>query len=257
MQLNYKAFGEERSHPLIILHGLLGSLDNWQTVAKKLSTQFQVFILDQRNHGKSPHSEEFSYELLSNDLLEFVEQHKISKAHVLGHSMGGKAAMKFALDHPEKVSNLIVVDIAPIAYEDNDNEIFEALLAADVKHAESREAVEKVLRERLGDDMTIIQFLMKGLQRTPSGDGFEWRFNVEALHKNYSEIGVAITSPKPFTGKTLFIKGEKSPYINADSMTAIETLFPNNQLSEIKGAGHWVHADKPNEFIEEVLRFLI
>ncbi|MES2621163.1 MAG: alpha/beta fold hydrolase, partial [Bacteroidota bacterium] len=116
MNLNYKVFGE--GFPVVILHGLLGSLDNWQTIAKKIAERFQVFIVDQRNHGRSPHSNEFSYELLSSDLLVFFDQHHIPKAHLIGHSMGGKTAMKFALDHSDKVEKLIVVDVAPVGYED-------------------------------------------------------------------------------------------------------------------------------------------
>jgi esterase len=259
MNLNYKVFGESGSHrpPLIILHGLLGSLDNWQTIARKLSDKLQVFIIDQRNHGRSPHTSEFNYELLSNDLLEFYQQHNISKAHLLGHSMGGKTAMQFALQHSDKVEQLIVVDVAPVAYEDQHSNVFAALLAADVKNAKAREEVEASLREKIKDEATV-QFLMKGLQREEAPQsGFQWRLNVESLHKNYGLIAAGITSSKSFAGETLFIKGEKSSYINPDHYPAIEKLFPNYQVSEINEAGHWVHADKPNEFISEVIKFLI
>lgn len=255
MQLNYKKFGE--GFPIIILHGLLGSLDNWQTIAKKLSEKFQVFIIDQRNHGRSPHREEFNYELLSNDLLEFFDQHQIQRAHVIGHSMGGKAAMKFALEHPDKVERLIIVDVAPGFYEEQHSNVFNALFAADVKHATSREEVEKVLREKLSNDEATVQFLLKGLQRAEPGQpGFQWKFNLKSLHKNYNKISEAITASKPFVGQTLFIKGEKSDYISAVNRDSIAKLFPNYQVSEIKGAGHWVHADKPEEFIQEVMRVL-
>jgi esterase len=254
MELNFKVFGQ--GFPLIILHGLLGSLDNWQTIAKKLSEKFQVFIIDQRNHGKSPHSDEFSYEILSNDLFDFLQQHQISKAHIIGHSMGGKTAMQFALNHFDKVEKLVVVDIAPVAYDDGNNEVFKALFAADVKHATSREEVEVVLRKNLEDETTV-QFLMKGLQRAVDGQsGFQWRFNVESLYENFSLISSAINSSKVFSGEVLFIKGGESPYINPDNYSAIEKLFPKHQITEIKGAGHWVHADKPAEFIAEVTRFL-
>ena len=182
MQLNFKTFGQ--GFPLIILHGLFGSLDNWQTIAKKLADKLQVYIIDQRNHGKSPHSNEFNYELLSNDLLEFFEQQKIHKAHIIGHSMGGKTAMQFALEHSEKVEKLIVVDVAPVAYEDRHSNVFAALFAADVKSATTREEVENILRQKLDNDEATVQFLLKGLSRDELGKHFEWKFNVESLHKN-------------------------------------------------------------------------
>lgn len=255
MQLNYKVFGE--GFPVIILHGLLGSLDNWQTIAKKIAEKLQVYIIDQRNHGRSPHSDEFSYELLSNDLLDFFEQHHIEKAHLIGHSMGGKVAMQFALEHSDKVGKLIVVDVAPAGYEDRHSDVFSTLFAADVKQAVTREDVQAVLRQKL-DDETIVQFLMKGLHRAEHGQtGFQWKFNIGALWKNYSRISEAVTSASPFTGETLFIKGEKSNYIMPSNYHSITELFPNHQLTEVKGAGHWVHAEKPVEFTQEVMKFLI
>ncbi len=256
MKLNHKKFGE--GFPVIILHGLLGSLDNWQTIAKHISgVSYATYILDQRNHGRSPHTDEFNYDLLSNDLLEFFEQEEIERAHIIGHSMGGKAAMKFALEHSDRVSKLIVVDVAPVQYEDRHSEVFNALFAADVSHANSREEVEKVLREKLDNDETTVQFLLKSLTRAENGQrGFQWRFNLDSLSKNYSKISAAITSSKQFAGEVLFIKDEKSSYINAENFDSIEKLFPKNKLVEIKGAGHWVHAEKPQEFLKEVISFL-
>lgn len=255
MQLNFKKFGE--GFPLIILHGLLGSLDNWQTIAKKLAEKFQVYIIDQRNHGKSPHSDEFNYTLLSDDLLEFFDQHQIEKAHLIGHSMGGKTVMKFALEHPERTGKLIVVDIAPAVYDENYTDVFDALFAADVTYAVSREEVEKVLRERLPDNEATVQFLLKGLQRSDLRQtGFEWKFNLEALQRNYNKISDAELLSKPFTGEALFIKGEKSNYINSSNYPSVTKFFPRHQLAEIKGAAHWVHAEKPVEFTAEVFRFL-
>ncbi len=256
MKLNYKVFGE--GFPVIILHGLLGSLDNWQTIAKHIAAvPYTTYILDQRNHGRSPHTDEFNYDLLSNDLFEFFKQEKIERAQIIGHSMGGKTAMKFALEHSDRVSKLIVVDVAPVQYEDGHSDVFNALFAADVRHANSREEVEKLLREKLDNDETTVQFLLKSLTRAEAGQtAFQWRFNLDSLSKNYSKMSAAITSPKQFTGETLFIKGEKSSYINAGNFDSIENLFPNNKLVEIKGAGHWVHAEKPQEFLKEVISFL-
>jgi pimeloyl-ACP methyl ester carboxylesterase len=254
MTLNYKSFGT--GFPLIILHGLMGSLDNWQTIAKHFSQHFQVFVIDQRNHGRSPHSKEFTYELLVSDLLEFMQQHNIQKANFIGHSMGGKVVMNLALEHPDRVAKLIVVDVAPVEYEDRHSLVFKALFAVDLVSLESRQQAENILRQYLGKDESTVQFLMKGLYRDDDNK-FQWRFNVQALYDAYQEISSGITSTKPFEGETLFIKGEKSDYINASNFSEIIDLFPHNQLSEIPSAGHWVHADNPTAFIEAVDKFFL
>jgi len=252
MNLNYKTFGT--GFPLIILHGLMGSMDNWQTIAKKLSEHFQVYILDLRNHGRSPHSDEFSYNILVQDLLEFYEQNNISKAHLLGHSMGGKTVMQFALEHPEKVGKLIVVDVAPVEYEDRHNIVFKALYGIDLKTLVSRQDAEAILRKFLPEESTV-QFLMKGLYRNDE-NWFDWRFNLDSLHHAYLNVSSSIITDAIFEGKALFIKGENSDYINATNFSKIIDLFPNNTLVEIHGAGHWVHAEKQQEFIENVITFL-
>jgi pimeloyl-ACP methyl ester carboxylesterase len=256
MNLNFKSFGT--GFPVVILHGLLGSLDNWQTIAKKLDEyNFQVFIVDQRNHGKSPHTDKFSYDLLCSDLLSFFEQNDIIQAHIIGHSMGGKVAMKFALEHPERVNKLVVVDIAPSGYDDKHSYIFEALYKANATEAKSREEVLTSLRNSLGNDETTVQFLMKNLQRSVQNPiAFEWKFNLDSLTRNYSEVATAINCETPFTGKALFIKGEKSNYLNSSNFSSIANLFPNNYLIEIANAGHWVHAENPTEFLIEVHNFL-
>ncbi|MFN8323317.1 MAG: alpha/beta fold hydrolase [Chitinophagales bacterium] len=255
MNLNFKTFGQ--GFPVVILHGLLGSLDNWQSIAKKLGENFQVYILDQRNHGKSPHSEEFNYAILSHDLFDFFYQQGITQAHLIGHSMGGKVAMKFALENPDKVNKLIVVDITPAAYPDGHTHIFKALLQAQVATVGSREEVESFLKRNLEEDETTIQFLMKGLTRPENGaDGFIWKFNLSSLYHNYDSISGSVYCDKPFMGSTLFIRGARSNYINSSNYSDIHHLFPNHELSEIKNAGHWVHAEKPTEFLDEVIKFL-
>jgi pimeloyl-ACP methyl ester carboxylesterase len=254
MNLNFKTIGS--GFPLIILHGLLGSLDNWQAIARKIGEHFQVFIIDQRNHGRSPHSKEFSYEILVNDLLGFMEQQDIAQANIIGHSMGGKVAMHLALEHPERVAKLIVADIAPVEYENRHSDVFKALFAVNLRTLTSRQQAEGTLRTFLGNDEGTVQFLMKGLYR--DGDNrFQWRFDVQALYDAYDEISSGIRFSKPFEGDTLFIKGEKSDYINASNFSEIIDLFPNNQLVEIPNAGHWVHADEPVKFTDAVLKFLL
>jgi len=253
MSLNYKVFGE--GFPVVILHGLLGSLDNWQTIAKKMSEIYRVFILDQRNHGKSPHSDAFDYNLLSADLLDFFNQHQLSQAHLIGHSMGGKVVMQFAHQHPERVDKLVVVDIAPGAFDDRHSDVFDALHCADVAKAQNRQEVEQKLRQKIDEESTI-QFLLKGLMRNETGDGFVWKFNLDALHRAYSNISTAIEARGVYEGETLFIKGQKSSYINPTNYGDIADMFIHHQLVEIKEAGHWVHAEKPVEFLDTVNGFL-
>jgi pimeloyl-ACP methyl ester carboxylesterase len=190
------------------------------------------------------------------DILEFMQQQGIGQAHFIGHSMGGKVAMHLALEHPEKVAKLVVVDVAPVEYEDRHSAVFKALFAVDLRTLQSRQQAEGTLRSILGNDESTVQFLMKGLYRDDDNK-FKWRFNVQALYDAYDEISSGITSDKPFEGDTLFVKGEKSDYINAANFSEIIDLFPNNQLTEIAAAGHWVNADKPLQFIDAVLKFLL
>lgn len=251
MQLNYKQFGT--GEPLIILHGLLGSLDNWQTIAKKLAEHYSVYIIDQRNHGKSPHSETFNYEILADDLLNFYTEHDLKSATLLGHSMGGKTVMLFALLHPEKVTKLIVADAAPVDYEDRHSIIFEALLSADLESAKTRNDVQQHIEKYLKNPANI-QFLMKGLDRD-SQHHFVWRFNVKTLHKAYNAIMGFPETNRIFKKPSLFLKGEKSDYITAENYRQIAHYFPNNEITEIANAGHWLHADNPADFIEAVIAF--
>ena len=253
MQLNYKTFGT--GFPLIILHGLLGSLDNWQAIAKQLSSQFQVYIIDQRNHGRSPHSYDFTYQLLVNDILNFMQQQGIAQAHFIGHSMGGKVVMNLALQHPSKVAKLIVVDVAPVEYEDRHSLVFKGLFAVHLQALTSRDMAAAILRNYLDEESTV-QFLMKGLYRDEQNQ-FQWRFNVQTLYDAYQEISTGIAPQQPFEGQTLFIKGQVSNYINAANFSETIDLFPHNQLVEIEGAGHWVHADNAAKFTEVVEQFLM
>ena len=252
MQLNFKQSGQGEA--LIILHGLMGSLDNWQSVVKVLSEFYTVYTLDQRNHGKSPHSDDFSYDLLAADLLDFMDQQHIAKASIIGHSMGGKAAMHFALLHPERVNKLIVSDISPSVYEDRHNLVFKALKAVDLATATTREDVQHVIEQFIDEQSTVL-FLMKGLYRDTNNQ-FQWRFNVPALDAHYIDISDFPEHSNNFSGKTLFVKGENSDYINASNYPDIIRYFPQHDIAEIANAGHWVHADNPQQFCSTVLDFL-
>jgi esterase len=239
MILHYKKQGA--GYPLLILHGLMGSLDNWQLIAKKLAEHYTVYSIDLRNHGRSPHSDEMSYQAMITDLLAFMQQQEIPTAHLIGHSMGGKLAMHLALQQPASISRLIIVDIAPVVYDDRHSSVFAALEAVPLATIGSRLDAEHIIRQYLPDESTV-QFLMKGLYRTDN-QAFAWRFNLPVLHRAYADISTGIDSASTFMGETLFIKGALSDYITAAHYSHIMDLFPHNQLTEIAGAGHWVHAD--------------
>ena len=252
MKLNHKIFGE--GDPVIILHGLFGMLDNWQTIAKKLAVEYMVILVDQRDHGRSPHTEDFNYPLLADDLKVFMDENWIHQASIIGHSMGGKTAMQFALHYPEMVDKLIVVDMAPIEYEPGHNEIFEALRSIDLSQLTERKSAVHMLEQRL-DSSEVIQFLLKNLSRTKEGS-YRWKMNLDLIIDNYDSILAEITGDHAFDKDSLFIKGEHSDYILAEHMPQILALFPSSKLAEIKDAGHWIHADKPEQLLAEIQTFL-
>ena len=252
MELNHKEFGE--GQPVIILHGLFGSLDNWQTIAKKIGEHFRVFIIDQRNHGKSPHSDEHSFQLMANDLKEFIDEHELSSPHIVGHSMGGKAAMCFAVTYPELLDKLVVVDIAPRAYKPHHDLVFRALFDLDLHAVENRTDADEKMSQWIAEP-PVRQFLLKNLARNEQG-GFEWKFNLKALFQNYEQINVPLKSDKNVNVSTLVIKGSESNYIVENDLTDFKTLFGQVQLVEIKNAGHWVHAEAPKEFADVLNKFL-
>ncbi len=252
MQLNYKSFGQ--GDPVIILHGLFGTLDNWQTIAKKLADQYTVFIVDQRNHGKSPHTDTMNYALMAEDLKEFMETNWIYEASIIGHSMGGKTAMQMTLEYPEMINKLVVVDIGPQAYEGGHGAIFEALLSLDPGEIQGRKEAEAFLEAKIAD-FGVRQFLLKNLTRKKEG-GYRWKMNLDTIHKAYSEILMSINGTEAFTGETLFIKGETSDYLSESDMVDIHKYFPQAKMKNIKKAGHWVHADAPDELLALLFQFL-
>ncbi|MBV6428240.1 MAG: Esterase YbfF [Haliscomenobacter sp.] len=252
MHLNYKVMGE--GFPLVILHGLFGTLDNWQTLGKQLSRQFTVYLVDQRNHGRSPHLPHQDYPAMAEDLHQFMEAHWVYEAHVLGHSMGGKTAMEFALEYPDMVKKLVVVDIAPKPYESGHEDIFQALSAVDLPALTSRQEAEYTLRQYIRED-GVVQFLLKNLSRHKDGH-FEWKMNLPVLREYYDEILAPPVAKGYFTGETLFVRGGRSKYILDEDQAAIRTFFPNYRLETIPDAGHWVHAEAPSALLELVQAFL-
>lgn len=253
LELNYKEFGQ--GPPLIILHGLFGTLDNWQTIARQLANDYSVFILDQRNHGRSPHTDQHDYPSLAEDLRAFMESHWMyDGAHIVGHSMGGKTAMQFALEHPDLVKKLVVVDIAPKGYNGGHHEIFQALFDLHPEQIEDRKQADEFLAQRIAEE-DVRQFLMKNLTRRKEG-GYEFKMNLPVLWEHYDNI-LAPVAGTPFEGPSLFVRGGRSKHVELPGDAAlISTLFPNAVIETIERAGHWVHAEAPAELLQTVQHFL-
>lgn len=249
-QLNSKIIGQ--GEPIILLHGLFGMLDNWQTMAKRLADAgFMAILIDQRDHGRSQHSSQFNYDLLAQDLLHFMEDNWIHQSILLGHSMGGKTALRFAAEHESMVSSLIIVDMGIKRYAGGHSDVFEALFSVDLATLDSREQAEKQLQLKLRDNGTV-QFLMKNLSRKKEG-GFEWKMNLELLLKEYQNILAPIEFAQPVHLPACFIRGQKSDYILDEDMPAIKTALPEASFVTIPDAGHWVHAEKPDELFQAIM----
>lgn len=250
--LHSKILGQ--GEPLLILHGFLGMGDNWKTLGNRFAQDYQVHLIDQRNHGRSFHSDEFDYEVLVEDLLNYIEHHHLEKVNLLGHSMGGKVVMLFSVIYPEKVSKLIVADIAPKYYPSHHEQILEGLNAIDFLKQRSRNEIEGVL-EKYIPEFGIRQFLLKNVYRK-SKDEFGFRFNLEALTNSYDEIGVQLPPLMQFGGDTLFLGGENSGYITKEDEVSIKAHFTKAQVITVKNAGHWLHAENPADFYDYVVSFL-
>jgi len=240
--------------PLFIIHGLLGIGDNWKTLAVKFSDKYEVHLIDQRNHGRSFHTDEFSYELLVDDLLQYINHYQLDKVNLLGHSMGGKTAMLFAVTYPEKVNKLAVADISPKFYPRHHDHIFEGLTAVDFTKHQSRKEIEEVLENYI-PEINIRQFLLKNVY-WKTKEQLTFRFNLFSILENIDEVGVALPSFAVFNGEVLFLKGENSGYINNDDKELIEAHFPNSEIVTVKNAGHWLHAENPIDFYNYVVSFL-
>ncbi|MBI1267194.1 MAG: alpha/beta fold hydrolase [Cryomorphaceae bacterium] len=252
MKLSFKAQGDGR--PLVILHGLFGSGDNWQTMANRFAADFKVYLVDQRNHGHSAHTPDHSYRLMADDLLEFFEEHEIKDAVLLGHSMGGKTAMLFASENSYLLDKLVVADIAPKQYPPHHQHILAALNSVDFQTMNTRKLVEAQLRTILTDDDTIF-FMLKNLYWKTPGQ-LDWRFNVSVLSKTIADI-TDDGGQQICLVDTLFVRGLNSNYITDEDQIYLDHYFPHNQLSSIDGAGHWLHAEAPDKFFEIVHGFLI
>ncbi len=252
MKLQHRIIGEGK--PLIILHGLFGSSDNWQTHAKRFSDYFQVILVDQRNHGHTDWSDEFDYDILAEDLHELITDLGLEKVNLLGHSMGGKTVMRYAQLYPDTIEKMIVVDMGIKSYPPHHQEILKGIAALNATPMDSRAAAEEVLLPFVPENGTR-QFLMKNLYWIEKGK-LAWRMNVEVLEREMQHILEAIPDEEVFV-QTLFIRGGMSKYIIDEDIPEIEDRFPDSSFLTIENAGHWVHAEQPEEFMNAVLEFLL
>ena len=253
IELNHKVYGQ--GDPLIILHGLFGSLDNWATIGRKLGEELMVYLIDQRDHGKSPHTEEFSYDILAADLFHFMETNWLHTSVVVGHSMGGKTAMRFALENPDMVEKLIVLDMAPKGYTNRHQKVFDAMDMVDFSTLEARGDAKEVLMEGLDNDASTTAFLLKNIKRLKEG-GFTWKMNTTLLRKEYENIIAPMPTESSYDGPTLFIRGGNSQYITDEDIPLILELFPQAEIVTVEDAGHWLHAEKPAEVMELIKNFV-
>ncbi len=251
MKLNYKIVGTGK--PLVILHGLFGSADNWLSIARELDKEFTMYLVDQRNHGDSPHDDEWNYEVMVEDLKELLDDEGLDKAYLMGHSMGGKTVMNFALKYPERVEKLIVADIAPRYYPVHHESILEGLNSLDLKTINSRKEADDTLANYISEP-GIRQFLLKSLGR--DSDGFAWKINLPVITKNIENVGEALPEGESFEGPTLFLAGANSNYIQQKDLPEILEFFPNYELEFVQNAGHWLHAEQPHAVVEEIRKFL-
>ncbi len=240
--------------PLLILHGYFGMSDNWKSLGNQFSEAYQVHLIDQRNHGRSFHADEFNYQILVEDLYNYIAYHQLEKVNLIGHSMGGKTAMLFAVMYPELLNKLVIVDISPRMYKPHHNAILAGLNSVDFSVQNSRSLVDEKLAALI-PDFGVRQFLMKNLYWKEKGQ-LEYRFNLQSLTENNPEIGEALPSFTVFEKNTLFLKGEKSDYITENEKPIIEAHFPNSKIVQIANAGHWLHAESPKGFYNKVCEFL-
>ncbi|MBS1505047.1 MAG: alpha/beta fold hydrolase [Bacteroidetes bacterium] len=251
MKLFFRQQGQGK--PLIILHGLLGSSDNWHSLGKVFAEKYSVYIVDQRNHGQSPHSDEFNYKVLTEDLEKFILENKIEKPHIIGHSMGGKTAMNFAVKNPSQVDKLIVADIVPKYYVVRHDRLIEGMKAIPLDEITTRSEAEIAL-SGYEPDLAVRQFLLKNLTRNSEGQ-FIWKVNLPVIDEHLQEIGEAMVYPGTFDGTTLFITGDRSNYFEPSDEVLIKKIFPKAEFASLD-TGHWIQAEKPMEFAKLVMEFL-
>ncbi len=255
MKLAYRKIGSGK--PLLILHGLFGQSDNWNSLAKQIANQnFEVFTIDARNHGLSPHHSDMNHQVMAHDVFEFLNEHHIHNPIIIGHSMGGKTALFFDILYPNLISKNIIVDIAPKKYSPHHQTIFEALMAVNLNKIKSRKEAEQILQLKITEP-GVIQFLLKNLYWLETEmPQLAWRFNLTDIIKNYPLICEHIPE-QPTSTETLFIRGELSKYILDEDVIEIKKQFTQSEFITIPKTGHWVHAEQPQLFLEALFQFIL
>lgn len=251
VNLAFEELGNTTKPPLIILHGFFASSRNWRQIAQKLAQDFHIYVPDCRNHGASPHNEIMDYAAMAQDLLVFINQHHLEQVNLLGHSMGGKTAMWFALNYPNKMDKLIIADIAPVSYVHSFDNLVDNLKTLPVDEINSRKQADDYLAPLI-TELGYRQFLLQNLILIEGH--YSWRIDLDIFKQTASNI-VAFPDTAyltPYLGKTLFLKGGDSTYVKEASYT----LFPNAEFTAIADAGHWLHVQQPAAFIEQVCKFL-
>lgn len=254
MKLHYQTMGSPSEKPLVILHGLFGSSDNWRGLSKQLSDATHVITVDLRNHGVSPHSNEQNYPLMADDLAELLDDLGVNKINLIGHSVGGKVAMAFSQYYAERLDKLLVVDVAPSAYVGEHGSIFKTLLALDLSSATRRSELDLQLAESISNKV-IRYFLLMNVV-TDGNNGLKWRINLAGLADNYPFLLEAVCENIEVLTPTLFIRGGRSDYIQASDEALIRRTFPQSQIMTIEPAGHWVHSDEADAFLDITRTFL-
>lgn len=239
---------------MLVLHGVFGSSDNWQSMGKALAEHFTTYLIDQRNHGLSPHHPQMDYEVMSADLLDLMETEGLQSAHIVGHSMGGKTAMRFATKFPQKVDMLVVVDIAPKYYAPHHQNILKGYRSIDLAKLETRKQAEEQLTGLI-PDLGVRQFILKNLHRSSEGS-FSWKINLDAIEAHVEDLGQGLPEGSRYDKPTLFIGGANSNYIQPADHDLIDSHFPQSRVVTVPGAGHWVHAEKPDEVARLIVDFL-
>jgi esterase len=254
MKLFYREFGEGQA--VIILHGLFGQSDNWVTVGRRIADQFHVYIPDLRNHGQSPHTTIHSFPAMADDLAEFIEDHGVENPILIGHSMGGKVAMTYALENPGMVKKLVIVDISPRKYPERrtHTQVITQMLSIDLEKLNTRTEVEKILESRVTDSR-VRMFILKNLYYKLHGK-LAWRLNLDAINQSLDLLFDGIQSASQYKGPTLFIRGGKSDYVADEDVPLIKSMFPEAVIKTINGASHWIHADAPEELCYLLSSFL-
>lgn len=259
MDLYYQKSGSAQNPPLLILHGLFGSLKNWNGIGRKLSQSFHVFNLDLRNHGNSPHSDEMNYSVMAEDIKTFIEQQQLQKVNIIGHSMGGKTAMYTALRYPQMIDKMAVIDIAPVTYKHRFETILNALQSLPLSLIKSRQQAQKYLQTYI-DELSIVQFLLLSLKIDTSGKtAAKWLFNLPVIQQSMEYISAfpesGMPAPVQSLNNELFLKAEFSNYINENNRNRIKYFFPGSKIVTVKNSSHWMHAEQTDLLIQILTNF--